>query len=69
MSNAEYFANSMLLDCRGIHLVIWDDKGELVRALLIILAAINEIQVRPLLLSSAKESEEKLRELFEIQPI
>ena len=69
MITAEYLANSILLDQRGIHVVIWDDKGEIVRVLLILLSAIDKIQIKPILLSSVDKSEKQLRELFEIQPV
>lgn len=69
MSTAQYLANSILLERRGVHVVIWDDKGELVRALLVLLAAFDNVKIKPILLSSITESEKELRKLFELQPV
>ncbi|MDM8522859.1 hypothetical protein QUF80_05745 [Desulfococcaceae bacterium HSG8] len=67
MKTAEYLANAILSEKKGIFVILWEDKGELIRALLIILSVIRKKQIEPILLSSA-ESVSILRKLFDVQP-
>jgi len=68
MITAENLANAMQLEKRGVYALIWDDKGELVRALIVFLAALRGMKIKPILMSSVEEAEKKLRLLFETQP-
>ncbi len=67
MSTAEQLANSILLDNAGVHILLWDDQDDLVRALLLVIAVIGKDNILPLLLSSETESLSVLRQLFEIK--
>jgi len=69
MSTVEQLAKSILLDGQGVHVLLWDDQDDLVRALIVLLAALKDLPLQPLLLSSAKESASSLRSLFDLQPL
>ncbi|MFQ5640352.1 MAG: hypothetical protein ACE5IR_20425 [bacterium] len=69
MATSEHLADSILIERQGVHALVWDDKGDLIRALLILLEVIDKIPIKPFLLSSVEESEKALRKLFEIQPV
>jgi hypothetical protein len=69
MSTAEYFANSVLLEGAGVHAITWEEKEDLVRALIIILAVFSDVKMSPLLLKSLSRSEKDLRSIFEIRAI
>jgi hypothetical protein len=67
MSTAEQLANSILLDNAGVHILLWDDQDDLIRALILVIAVIGKEKILPLLLSSETESLSVLRKLFEIK--
>lgn len=69
MSTAEYLASSMKIDNQGIHVLLWDEKDDLVRALIVYFAAIKVLKTHVMLLDSSKIAENILRSLFEIRPI
>lgn len=69
MSTAECFATSILIEKQGVHILTWDNKGDLIRALIVILAVTSEIPIESLLLSSAEDSTKGLGPFLEIQPI
>lgn len=55
MSTAERLAFSINEERRGVHVLLWDEQDDLVRALLILLAALKDIVVHPLLVSPEQE--------------
>ncbi len=67
MSTAEQLANSILLDNAGVHILLWDDQDDLVRALVLVIAVVGKERILPLLLSSETESSLVLRKLFDIK--
>jgi len=67
MSTAEQFAQSILLENRGVHVLLWSDQDDLYRALIVLLSVLKDQPVYPLLLTSTNESISKLRRLFEIK--
>ncbi len=68
MKTAEYLAKSVLLEKKGIFVIIWEDKGELIRALIIILSVLRKMLIKPILLSCVDESVDTLKNIFDIQP-
>ncbi|MCX7047265.1 MAG: hypothetical protein NTX50_17475 [Candidatus Sumerlaeota bacterium] len=68
MATAQQLAYSILLDNGGVHLLLWDDKDNLYRELIILLAALDSLSINPLLLSSGKQTAGLLREIFELKP-
>ncbi len=67
MATAEQFAKSILLEKRGIHVLLWNNQDDLVRSLLVMLAVLKDLPKYPLLLSSSKEASRLLRPIFELQ--
>ncbi len=51
MSTAEQLAFSIHTERRGIHVLLWDQQDDLVRALLGFLAALDDMAVHPVLVS------------------
>jgi hypothetical protein len=51
MSTAERLAFSIAQEGRGVHILLWDDQGDLVRALLIVRAALKDVPSRPVFAS------------------
>lgn len=69
MSTTEYFAESILIEGNGIHALTWQDKGDLVRALIVFLSVLGDLPLNSILLTSLDESERELKSLFDIRPI
>lgn len=69
MGTAEYFFESILIEGKSVHALTWEDKGDLVRALIVLAALFNGIQTYSLLLTSAELAERELGCLFSIKPI
>jgi hypothetical protein len=65
MALIEQLAFSLREEGRGVHVLLWDDMGDLVRALLVTHAALGEIPIRSLLISSEARSLEGLRDLIQ----
>jgi len=65
MSTAENFYNSLLIEGKGVHTLIWDDKADLVRSLIVFFAVYDDKPVFPILLTSVNSTIEKLRPLLE----
>ncbi len=49
MATAEHLALSLQLETRGVHVLLWDDKDDLVRALLVLCAVLRETPLYPIL--------------------
>ena len=69
MAIAEYYFDSILIEGKGVHVLTWEEKGDLVRALIIMVALFNGKQIYSLLLTSAESVELELGSLFSIKPI
>lgn len=68
MATAEQLVQSIQFDGRGVHLLLWDDKGDLVRTFIVLIAAMREFPQQYLSLSSENESVPVLRALFDVPP-
>jgi hypothetical protein len=69
MSTAEFLFESILIEGKGVYVLTWDEKGDLVRTLIILVALLNGIRTYSLLLTSAELTEHELGSLFSIKPI
>ncbi len=67
MSTAEKLAFSICTERRGIHVLLWDDQNDLVRALLALFAGLGDLRTSALLLSDHEKDLRALRELVETQ--
>jgi len=65
MSTAERLAFSINEERRGIHVLLWDEQDDLVRALLILLAAMKNVVVHPLLVSPEQERIQALKKVVD----
>ncbi len=65
MSTAEQLAFSIDVERRGIHVLLWDDQQDLVRALLALFAGLADLQTHALLVSDDKKDLLALRQLVE----
>ncbi|NQT40726.1 MAG: hypothetical protein HQ581_24745 [Planctomycetes bacterium] len=65
MSTAEQLAFSISVERRGIHVLLWDDQGDLVRALLVLFAALVDLPTHALLASGDDVDRDSLRRLIE----
>lgn len=65
MSTAEKLAFSIRTERRGVHVLLWDDQDDLVRALLGLLAGLSDLQTYALLVSDAEDDLSALRQLVE----
>ncbi len=65
MSTAEQLAFSICTERRGIHVLLWDDQDDLVRALLALFAGLDDLQLHALLVSGDEKDLLALRELVE----
>jgi len=63
----EQLAQSIQIDGKGIHVLLWDDQDDLVRSLMVLLAVLNDWSIRFFLLSSAEQAAKDLRQLFDLQ--
>ena len=68
MATAEQLAKSIQLDGQGVHVLLWDHQDDLVRALIVLFAALHDTPLQPLLLASAQASVSDLRKIFELRP-
>jgi hypothetical protein len=57
MSTAQELAFSVREERRGIHVLLWDDQGDLVRALLIFRASLGAIPCEAMLLASTRDTD------------
>jgi hypothetical protein len=69
MATAEQMATSIRLEKQGVFALLWDAKEDLVRALLILNAALIDIPKRVLLLAPGNQSVSALRSLIETRVI
>ena len=67
MSTAEELAFSIQTEGHGVHCLLWDDKDDLVRALLILNAAMGNIKVWSFLVST-DESISRLKKVINERP-
>jgi len=66
MSTAERLAFSINEERRGVHVLLWDEQEDLVRALLILLAALeDDVVVHPLLVSPEQDRIHALKEVVD----
>jgi hypothetical protein len=65
MSTAEQLAFSISTERRGIHVLLWDDQQDLVRALLALYAGLADLGTHALLVSDDKKDLVALRQLVE----
>ena len=65
MSTAEKLAFSIYTERRGIHVLLWDDQNDLVRALLALFAGLDDLQTHALLVSDDASDLRALREMVE----
>jgi len=56
MSTAEELAFSIREERRGAHVLLWDDQGDLARALLVFRAALGAVPIEPMLLASTEDA-------------
>ncbi len=68
MRTAEHLAKEILLEKKGVYSLVWDNKGELVRALLTVLAVFDSMPIKPMFLDSTDESIRLLKKSLDIQP-
>ena len=65
MSTAEHLAFSINTERRAVHVLLWDDQADLVRALLPLFAALPDLGTHSLLVTDDEEHLRALRELVE----
>jgi hypothetical protein len=65
MSTAEQLARSIHAEGRGVHVLLWDDQNDLVRALLVLFAGISDSPTHALLVSDDESDLRALRQLVE----
>ena len=65
MSTAEQLAFSISVEGRGVHVLLWDDQNDLVRALLVLFAGIGDSPTHALLVSDDERDLRALRQLVE----
>jgi hypothetical protein len=65
MALVEKLAFSLREEGRGVHALLWDDIGDLVRVLLVTHAALGDILVEPQLVSSETTRLQELKELIQ----
>ena len=51
MIGSEKFFFSISFDKRGVHVLLWDDKHDLVRALLVLAATLKDVEINSLIVS------------------
>jgi hypothetical protein len=64
MSTAEMMGFSVEVEARSVHVLLWDDPDDLVRALVILVGALSKFSVRPILVG-ATDDYSNLRQLIE----
>ncbi len=65
MALIEQLAFSLREEGRGVHALLWDDMGDLVRVLMVTHAALGEMPIQSHLISSETRRLEDLRDLIE----
>jgi hypothetical protein len=65
MALVEQLATSLREEGRGVHALLWDDMGDLVRVLLVTHAALGDIPIEPRLVSGETKRLEEIRELIQ----
>src|SRR5256885_754439 len=65
MATAERMAESMRIEQQGVFVLLWDAKEDLVRALVVLTAALPEIPPKSLLLTASSAHVAQLRRLVE----
>jgi len=65
MSTAEQLAFSICIERRGIHVLLWDDQQDLVRALLALFAGLEDLRTHALLVSDDDKDLLALRNLVQ----
>jgi hypothetical protein len=69
MATAEQMAKSICIEEQGVFALLWDAKEDLVRALLILNAALGNVPTRALLLAPGSQGVGSLRNLIETRVI
>jgi hypothetical protein len=64
MALVEQLAFSLRETGRGVHALLWDDMGDLVRTLLVTHAVLGDIPIEPLLVSGETKRLEEFRDLI-----
>ncbi|TVS16891.1 MAG: hypothetical protein EA424_13505 [Planctomycetaceae bacterium] len=68
MESAEHLARVLSLQSRGVHVLLWEDKSDLVRALLVLRASFSSFPESLILLPTADADLQKFSiQLFEDQ--
>lgn len=65
MSTAEHLIFSLREESRGVHVLLWDDKEDLVRVLTVLRAGLPDVSMAPLLVSNAPDSTRALLSMVE----
>ena len=65
MALVEQLAFSLREQGRGVHALLWDDMGDLIRVLLVTHAALGDIPLEPLLVSGETMRRAELRDLIQ----
>jgi len=65
MSTAEQLAFSISVERGSVHILLWDDKHDLVRALLVLFAGLEDLRTHGLLVSDDEKDLRALRQLVE----
>src|SRR5438046_1774482 len=65
MALVEQLAFSLWEEGRGVHALLWDDMGDLVRVLLVTHAALGDIPIEPRFASGGTKQLEEIRELIQ----
>lgn len=69
MNTAELFAKNIILEKKGVFLLEWSEKPDLIRALLVLISIIGEDLINPTLLESEITTNNYLKDLFQIRQI
>ena len=65
MPTAEQLAFSICTERRGVHVLLWDQQEDLVRALMGVFAAFDDMAVEPVLVSDTLDDRQALAALVE----
>lgn len=69
MNTAESFAKNLLLEGKGISILKWSDKPDLIRALLVLMAVYKtKTKIIHMFLSSEEEAYNEFKNLFQLKP-
>lgn len=69
MNTAELFAKSIIIEKKGVFLLEWSEKPDLIRALLVLISIIGEDLINPTLLESEITAKKYLKDLFQIRQV